>query len=128
MLKILCVLKSGGDYDLRYVQNLKTALDRTIGHRDDWRLICFTDMDVTIPGVDRIPLKSNLEGWWSKVEIFQQTGACLYLDLDSVLISDFSSIFTTVYNLRRNEFIMLRPFNNRRKRTAIHLKEYNHSN
>lgn len=116
MLKILCVLKSGGDYDLRYVQNLKTALDRTIGHRDDWRLICFTDMDVTIPGVDRIPLKSNLEGWWSKVEIFQQTGACLYLDLDSVLISDFSSIFTTVYNLRRNEFIMLRPFNNRRKR------------
>lgn len=116
MIRILCVLKSGGDYTPEYVQNLKTALDRTIGYRKDWHLICFTDMQFDIPGVNVVALQANLAGWWSKLEIFSFPGPCLYLDLDSVIVSDFSLVFDKICNLRSNEFMMLKPFNKRRNR------------
>ena len=110
-IKIICVLRSGGDYTPEYVQNMKNSLDRVIGYRDDWKFICLTDMDPPIRSDIFIwPILQNLEGWWSKLEIFRCTGPCLYLDLDSVLISDFSHLFSIIRNLKKYEFLALKPF------------------
>ena len=104
-IKIICVLKSGGDYTPEYVLNMKNSLDRVIGDRDDWEFVPYTDLPDAV-----FPLMANLEGWWSKLEIFRCTGPCLYLDLDSVLISDFSHLFGIIRNLKKYEFLALRPF------------------
>ena len=109
-IKIICVLRSGGDYTPEYVQNMKKSLDRVIGYRDDWEFFCFTDLQITLPGAVIIPMHKELEGWWSKLEIFQYRGACLYFDLDTVLISDFSYIFKVIRELKPFEFLALKPF------------------
>lgn len=61
-MKIVTVLRSGGDYNHEHVQWLYKQLP------DDIEKICFTDL--TIPGVQTIKLTENLPGWWSKIEIF----------------------------------------------------------
>ena len=110
-IKIICVLRSGGDYTPEYVQNMKKSLDRVIGYRDDWTFTCFTDLDFfSCPDTEIIPIHKRLEGWWSKLEIFRLTGPCLYFDLDTVFLSDFSHLFKTILELKSFEFLALQPF------------------
>ncbi|HSH43856.1 MAG TPA: hypothetical protein VK973_17170 [Arenicellales bacterium] len=50
--------------------------------------------DVVVPGVETIPLKYDWPGWWSKLELFRPDidGDLLYLDLDTVVLSDVASL------------------------------------
>ena len=109
-IKIICALRSGGDYTLEYVQNMKNSLDRVIGYRDDWEFICRTDTPFSGAGIICRPLVGIMEGWWSKIEIFCYTGPCLYFDLDTVLVSDFSHLFDIIHKLKKYEFLALKPF------------------
>lgn len=91
MKAFVCVLKSGGDYDYKYVNVLNKALRRTC--KENVQLICLTDnpWGVKVPCV---PLSFNLPGWWSKLEVFKLSGPCVYLDLDTIILDDITPLFT----------------------------------
>lgn len=109
-IKIICVLRSGGDYTPEYVQNMKNSLDRVLSDCNDWEFICLADLSFVASGITISPLIADLEGWWSKLEIFKLTGPCLYFDLDSVFILDFSHLLKIVQELKSFEFLALKPF------------------
>lgn len=83
MVKIICVLRSGGDFTPRHVQVLAHQVPG---------LVCLSDAPV--PGVETIPLKYNWPGWWSKIELCRPDikGDLLYLDLDTVVPGDLTPL------------------------------------
>jgi hypothetical protein len=110
MLSVVCVLKAGrfdqGVYkdgytpdDVLRLRNMVTA-NLHIPHR----FICFSDVGVPC---ERIPLKNNWPGWWSKIEIFSEVfdDTVLYIDLDTVIAGDITHF--AEYNHR---FTMLKDF------------------
>lgn len=86
MLRVACVLKSGGCYTPEYVKRLKDGVDK---HLKGHHFVCFSDVEVPC---ERIPLKRDLPGWWSKLELFTLTGKTLYFDLDTVITGDLTEI------------------------------------
>lgn len=59
------------------------------------RFVCLTNAEV--PGVETLPLPDDLPGWWAKVALHKPgllSGRCLYLDLDTIPVSDLSDIVT----------------------------------
>lgn len=86
MTTIACVLKSGGDFTLKYVY----ALQRQLGRR----IVCLTDVNATSD--DRVlfvALENNLPGWWSKLELFKLRGSpVLYFDLDTLIVGDIDDL------------------------------------
>jgi hypothetical protein len=99
-LTVLCVLKSGGDYDANYVRILRDGVARhlTLPHR----FVCISDVDVPC---ERIPLKYDWPGWWSKLAMFEPgviTGPTLFLDLDTIITGPLDPVATIPY-----EFAML---------------------
>lgn len=103
MLTVLTVLRSGGGYTSEWVDKLKRGVGRglTIPHR----FVCLSDVDVNC---ERIRLKHDWPGWWSKIEMFRPEviiGPTLYLDLDTVITGQLDEIATLEY-----PFAMLRNF------------------
>lgn len=80
----------GERYGKQYVENLRNMLMRhSKGYRV--RIICLTDRDEKVEGVDMIDVKKyRLEGWWPKMILFDPRvrgrGDCLYFDLDTVVV------------------------------------------
>jgi alpha-N-acetylglucosamine transferase len=99
---IYCVLKSGGEYDAAWVRRLRDGVARnlTIPHE----FICLSDVDVPC---ERIPLRHNWPGWWSKIELFKHVERGLYLDLDTVVTGSLDHLAELP-----NDFAMLRNFHN----------------
>jgi hypothetical protein len=100
MLTVICVLKSGGIYDLKWVDRLRNAVARhlSIPHYFD----CLSDVPVP---VNRIPLKHNWPGWWSKIELYRPgliKGPTIYFDLDVIITGSLDAIASAPY-----EFAML---------------------
>lgn len=82
MLTVICVLRSGGIYDSSWVAKLKAGCER---HLPKHIFNCLSDVPVPC---NRIPLKHDWIGWWSKIELFRPgviDSQTLYLDLDTVL-------------------------------------------
>lgn len=100
-LTVVCVLKSGGVYNAGHVALLQRQVAQHLfaAHR----FVCLSDVDVPC---ERIPLKHNWPGWWSKIELFR-TGLfediALYIDLDTVVIDDINDLARA-----RHRFTMLR--------------------
>lgn len=126
MLNIVCVLKTGGDYDKRYVFALLNACRKHIN--EDFELICFTDDENFLKdpdegsissqvGLDKkilfslIRLEQGYLGWWSKFEIFRNEGLNLYFDLDTVILSDLTEVINVIKGLKENEFFGMKKFN-----------------
>ena len=94
MLTVACVLKTGGDFDLSWVE----ALERSCFERitEPHRFCCLTDLDIPSGHwIDFIPLKHGWPGWWSKIELFRpeifEAGApVLFFDLDTIIARDIS--------------------------------------
>lgn len=111
---VICVLKSGGDYDESYVKKLFASIRRNASQVENIEYICLTDFKIKTDQFIVLPLKDSLPGWWSKVEIFRsgitKAEMCVYFDLDTVIVSDISDILTVKTN---NTFTALRPWNNR---------------
>lgn len=86
-LAVACVLRSGGDYDIDYIDRLQHDLKR---HTPDAELICLSDVPVPCA---RIPLKHDWPGWWAKIELFRAIeGPVLYIDLDTLVMGDVSPL------------------------------------
>ena len=60
--------------------------DQFKAHVRPHRFVCLSDVD--IPGVETIPLRDSLPGWWSKIEIFREFDEAFYVDLDTVIVGD----------------------------------------
>lgn len=76
--------------------------------KEEAQVYCLSDQ----PGPTniRIPLRCNLPGWWSKMEIFapwnRLVRPCLYFDLDTFILDDFDDMMR-----ESARFMMLRDFN-----------------
>lgn len=114
-IRIACVLKSGGRYTKEHVQILHDSLKRNISKPFEFAV--FTD--TPIDGINNEALKLSIPGWWSKVEIFRSAGPCLYIDLDTVIISNLDSLIDRVSRMPFGEIRMLTPFNQRRRRRGL---------
>lgn len=91
MLNVVCVLKSGGQYDATWVEKLQRGVARNLSLPH--RFVCFSDVPVPC---DRIKLRHDWPAWWSKVELFRRgalTQPSLYLDLDTVITGPLESFF-----------------------------------
>ena len=107
-IAILCVLRSGGDYNQQYAQRLKHMIERntTIEHS----FYCLTDISPNGYDYDTIPLQDDNQGWWAKVELFRpgivEEDRILYLDLDSIITANIDDMLEYDYN-----FSALQPWN-----------------
>jgi hypothetical protein len=103
VLDVLCVLKSGGDYDADWVRKLQDSVKRNLNVRHRFR--CLSDVEVPC---ERIPLKHNWPGWWSKIELFRPDvveGPTIYFDLDVVITGSLDEMSCIPC-----DFAMLRNF------------------
>lgn len=92
MPTIVCVLRSGGDYDPSWVLALYRGVRE---HLSQFDFFCLTDQHFNILGVETIPLQHDFPGWWSKVEIYTPglfAGPLLYLDLDTLPIGSLEDL------------------------------------
>lgn len=88
-LKAVCVLKSGGAYSAYHVVRLREQIGAI---SPDLEFICLSDVHVPC---ERIPLRYDWPGWWSKIELFNpdlDLGPCIYLDLDVSIVGDISKL------------------------------------
>ena len=100
-LKILTVLKSGGDYGPYHVLKIKDMCEKYI--KDiDFSFFCLSDIDVDC---ETIPLEHNWPKWWSKIELFKQKGTCLFIDLDTIICGDISQV---IEKISVNDYCMLK--------------------
>ena len=87
-MRVICVLRSGGDYGPDHVIRLRDQVAR-------FSTLPFVALsDVPVPGVETIPLQYDWPGWWSKLNLFSPSlsGPLLYLDLDSAIVGDLSDM------------------------------------
>ena len=109
MRTVACVLKAG-KWRNRHIrveyspEQVRWLRDMVAAHlRTDHRFVCLTD--TTIVGVETIPLRDDLPGWWSKMELFRELEEAFYLDLDTVIVGDITRMvkhkhrFTVLRNL-----------------------------
>lgn len=88
-INVVCVLRSGGDYDAEYVERLQKGVAEHL--KKPHKFVCLSDFDVPCR---RIPLAYDWPGWWSKMELFRPdlTGDLLFFDLDTVIVGDLKDI------------------------------------
>jgi hypothetical protein len=96
VLTVLCVLRSGADYNAEYVRKLRDGVARntTIPHR----FVCISDVPVPC---ERIELECDWPGWWCKIFMFKQgiiIGPTLYVDLDTVIVGPLDKVMTMPYD------------------------------
>jgi hypothetical protein len=89
MLTVSCVLRSGGIYTAEWVAKLQRGVARhlTLPHR----FVCLSDVEVPC---ERIPLRHDWPGWWSKLNLFAEftDGPVLYFDLDTIVVGSLDAI------------------------------------
>lgn len=98
-VRVICVCKSGAEYDAEWVRKLKAGVSR---HLTGFTFHCLSDLDVP----DRIPLRHKWPGWWSKIEVFREAQAGdLYLDLDTVVVGNLDH-----FAKLESDFLAIRNF------------------
>ncbi len=98
-MKIITVLRSGGEYSAEHVHWLDKQLCSRYEH------LCLTDAEVN--GIETVSLKTNWPGWFAKLELFNPdliNDDIFYIDLDTVVIGSFDHM------LENNSLSALRDF------------------
>lgn len=103
-LRIVCVLKSGGEYKKQHVYALRDMCRQWM---PEHRFICLSDMQNL--DCETLPLLANLQGWWSKLELFDvfTEGNTLFMDLDTIIRGPCSEMIT---NMMGRSFVIVRDF------------------
>lgn len=98
-MRVVTVLKSGGEYKPAHVLALQAQIERYAPFAE---FMCLTDM--AVDGVETAPLLHKWPGWWSKIEVFRPDirGDLVYMDLDTVITGSLDDL------ARVNELAMLR--------------------
>ncbi len=89
-LNVVCVLRSGGHYDVDYVEKLLNGVWKHL--KLPHQFVCLTDVE-GLPCAT-IALTHDWPGWWAKMELFRPDiyGDILYFDLDTVICGDLTDI------------------------------------
>lgn len=89
-MQVFLVLKSGGIYTVNHARILAEQIQRNLPSAG---ISCLTDLEQPA-GTVKIPLKYQLLGWWSKLEMFRPgiAGDILYFDLDTVITGSLIDI------------------------------------
>jgi len=103
MIKIITVLKTGAEYTPNMVKTIQRMCERHITM--PFEFICYSDVD--IDGITVRKLKHNWPGWYSKMEMYQEEGPCLFMDLDTIITNNIDSL---IQQALKYEFIILRDF------------------
>jgi len=110
MLTVVCVMKSGGDFDRSWVEHLERSIFTNVSGFNQF--VCLTD-DPSIQGpfIKTVPLEHGWTGWWSKIELFRpglfEPGrSILYIDLDTVITRDITHLFGAI----DCDLVLLRDF------------------
>jgi len=113
MINVVCVLKTGGDFDRRWVH----ALDQSVWDKvtEPHRFWCLTDdaylLSQQLVGIRAIPLTKGWPGWWSKIEMFRpdlfsEGEPVLFFDLDTVILRDITHLAGAI----DTDLVLLRDF------------------
>ncbi len=99
MLTVVCVCKSGGDFDSTWVRHLERSCFHNIPGFHQF--ICLTDQEMGGSFIKTVPLEHGWKGWWSKIELFKpglfELGrSILYIDLDTVVCRDITHLFGAI--------------------------------
>ena len=81
--------------------------DMCLKYITEHEFYCLTDCN-KITDVNTIPLVDDLQGWWSKLELFKISGPVLYLDLDVIIVNNIDDIINEIKN---NFFVCLTHWN-----------------
>lgn len=128
MITIACVLKSGGDYDWKYVEKLYKGVQKNLSYDFTFTIITDIPIDQTGCGIDFvnntiiIPLTLNLPGYWSKIELFQLKGSVIYFDLDTIILNSIDRLARELLLFESaglSMFYMLEAFSSRKWATGI---------
>lgn len=68
--------------------------------------VCLSD--VAVEGVETIPLKDSLPGWWSKIEVFREFQDAFYVDLDTVVVGDVGEYIDAPHAFTASEGVYIR--------------------
>ena len=100
-MKIVTVLRSGGDFNAKHVQ----ALQRQVRQYAPWAdFVCLSDVDIA--DVETLPLVHDWPKWWAKMELFDPRlhGDFLFMDLDTVIVGPLDDLLAV------RELTLLRDF------------------
>jgi hypothetical protein len=99
MLTVVCVCRSGGDFDRSWVAHLERSCFNLLP--DFHQFVCLTDIEMEGPFIKTIPLEHGWKGWWSKIELFkpglfEEGRSVIYFDLDTVITRNISHLFGAI--------------------------------
>ena len=100
-MKIVTVLKTSNDYKKDYVELLYKQCQK---YAPGIEFVCISD-DPSVPGY--VKMEHAWPRWWPKMEIFKIQGPVLYLDLDTIIVSDLKPILE---NVTKYDFVAIRDF------------------
>jgi hypothetical protein len=100
-MKIVTVLRTSETYKRKYVEMLHSQCQQ---FAPGIEFVCISD-DPLVPGY--VKMEHEWPKWWPKMEIFKIQGPVLYLDLDTIIVSDLKSILDSI---TQYEFIAIRDF------------------
>lgn len=100
-VKIVTVLKRGGDFKPEHVERLRDQCKR---FASDVPFHCLTDHP-SVP--NRWLLNDGFPAWWSKMELFRIEGPVLYMDLDTTVVDDLSPLLSAAFD---HSFVAIRDF------------------
>lgn len=112
MIRFVCVLKTGGDFNIEHVERLRAAVAEYVID-EAYQFICLTDYDFDMRGVIRMPLKMGLPGWWSMLEMFRVEAPVIYMDLDTTVRGTLTPLIKATMQLGEKQVMGLRPWNTR---------------
>jgi hypothetical protein len=100
-VKIVTVLRTSNEYKRDYVEAI---FDQCKKFAPLSEFICISD-DEKVPGY--LKMEHDWPRWWPKIEIFKIKGPVLYLDLDTLIVSDIQNILNDCITY---DFIAIRDF------------------
>jgi len=104
--RLIVCLRSGGDYDERYVHSLHRQVEHWGGNNIEF--VALTD----VPNLGD-PLVRNWPGWWCLIEAFRFTGPCIMIGLDTVIVDSLEPFVELSQS--RQGFWMKVPLNRRQR-------------
>lgn len=104
-MKVVCVLKSGGEFGPKHVSVLREMCQQWLPKHE---FVCLTDIPERVDCL-AIPLVSTDRGWWAKMELFRvfREGEVLFFDLDTIIRGSCTRLLDAVHEL---PFVVLRDF------------------
>ena len=115
LINIVCVHWEGDfrnrNYKISDVIRLKKMVSRNI--KTPFKFYCLTNKIQKDVDYEQIPLRYNLEGWWSKLELFRSDlpikGKILYLDLDIFINGGLDEIAFYGINNGKHPIYFMKP-------------------